>query len=264
MLCVISPAKRLNETPRALDQGPELSQPAFAAEAWKLVQAARALSVADLRGLMGLSEPLAALNHARFADYRRSPAPARTFPAIHCFAGDTYAGLEAATMGPDALRWADGHLRILSGLYGLLKPMDAIQPYRLEMGSRLKNPRGADLYAFWGDRIAKALNAQGTAVDCKVLVTCASIEYFTAAQRKALKLRVISPVFLEEKGGEAKIVSFFAKKARGAMARYLCDHHLTNPADLRGFDAGGYAYRADLSDEDRPVFSRAALQEAAA
>ena len=262
MLCVISPAKRLNETPSA--DGAELTQPAFAAEAWKLVQAARDLSVADLRKLMGLSEPLAALNHARFAAYRRSPAPAKTFPAVHCFAGDTYAGLEAATMGPDAMRWAEGHLRILSGLYGLLRPMDAIQPYRLEMGSRLQNQRGSDLYAFWGDRIAKALTAQGASVGSQILVNCASIEYFTAAQHKALKLRVISPVFLEEKAGEAKIVSFFAKKARGAMARYLCDHHLTDPADLRGFDVGGYAFRPDLSDEDRPVFSRAAVQDVAA
>ena len=264
MLCVISPAKRLNETPRAVGQDPEMTQPDLAAEAWKLVQSARDLSVADLRKLMGLSEPLAALNHARFAAYRRSPAPDLTFPAIHCFAGDTYAGLEAATMGQDAMRWAEGHLRILSGLYGLLRPMDAIQPYRLEMGSRLENARGPDLYAFWGDRVAKALNAQGDAVGSEVLVNCASIEYFTAAQRKAQKLRVISPVFLEEKGGEAKIVSFFAKKARGAMARYLCDHHLTDPADLRGFDAGGYAFRPDLSGEDRPVFSRAAAQDAAA
>ena len=264
MLCVISPAKRLNETPRSVGQDPEVTQPAFATEAWKLVQSARDLSVADLRKLMGLSEPLAVLNHARFAAYRRSPAPAMTFPAVHCFAGDTYVGLEAASMGPDAMRWAEGHLRILSGLYGLLKPMDAIQPYRLEMGSRLENLRGADLYAFWGDRVAKALNAQGAAVGCQILVNCASIEYFTVAQRKALKLRVISPVFLEEKAGEAKIVSFFAKRARGAMARYLCDHHLTDPADLRGFDLGGYAFRPDLSGEDRPVFSRTAVQDAAA
>lgn len=264
MLCVISPAKRLNETPREVDQGPALTEPAFAVDAWQLAKAARALSVADLRTLMGLSEPLATLNHARFAAYRRNPAPAMSFPAIHCFAGDTYAGLEASNMGADALRWADGHLRILSGLYGLLKPMDAIQPYRLEMGSRLANPRGADLYAFWGDRIAKALNNQAAAVGTQVLVNCASVEYFIAAQRKPLKLKVITPVFLEEKNDEAKIVSFFAKKARGAMARYLCDHHLTDPADLRGFDAGGYAWRADLSTPDRPVFSRAALQQDAA
>ncbi|MFZ1470341.1 MAG: peroxide stress protein YaaA [Paracoccaceae bacterium] len=264
MLCVISPAKRLNETPRVLEDGQDLTQPTFAGEAWQLVQAARALSVSDLRGLMRLSEQLAQLNHNRFAAYRRSPAPAVTFPAIHCFAGDTYAGLEAATMGPDALRWADGHLRILSGLYGLLKPMDAIQPYRLEMGSRLANPRGADLYAFWGDRIAKALNAQGAAVGAQFLLNCASIEYFTAAQRKTLKLQVISPIFLEEKAEEAKIISFFAKKARGAMARYLCENHLTDPTDLQGFDAGGYAYRPDLSAPDRPVFSRTAVQDLAA
>ncbi|MGB4827433.1 MAG: peroxide stress protein YaaA [Paracoccaceae bacterium] len=259
MLCVISPAKRLDEKPRDLSDGVALTAPKFASDAWKLVQAARGLSVEDLRKLMGLSEPLARLNRGRYAAFRRSPVASAVFPAVHCFAGDTYAGLEAATMGADARRWADGNLRILSGLYGLLRPMDAIQPYRMEMGSRLANSRGADLYAFWGDRIAWALNAQGAAVDTRVLVNCASVEYFAAAQRKALKLRVITPVFLEQKGEKAKIVSFFAKKARGAMARFICDHHLTDPADLRGFALGGYAFRSDLSDVSRMVFLRAAV-----
>ncbi|MEZ5798197.1 MAG: peroxide stress protein YaaA [Paracoccaceae bacterium] len=260
MLCVISPAKRLDESPRALPEGQALTRPDFLAETWKLVQAARGQSVEDLRRLMDLSEPLARLNRDRFAAFRRSPAA--PFAAVQCFAGDTYAGLEVATMETDARHWAEGHLRILSGLYGLLRPWDAIQPHRLEMGTRLENPRGADLYAFWGDRVARALNRQAAAMGTGVLVNCASVEYFTVARRKALKLQVITPVFLEEKAGEAKVVSFFAKRARGAMARWLCDHHLTDPADLQGFAIGGYAYRADLSAADRPVFSRA-LQEAA-
>jgi cytoplasmic iron level regulating protein YaaA (DUF328/UPF0246 family) len=264
MLCVVSPAKRLDEKPRALPDGVDLTDPDFLAETWRLVQAARERSVQDLRDLMHLSEPLARLNHARFAAFRRSPAPGQAMAAVQCFAGDTYAGLQAETMDPDARRWAMGHLRILSGLYGLLRPWDAIQPHRLEMGTRLENPRGADLYAFWGDRVAKALVQQAAKVGTDVLVNCASVEYFTVAQRRALKLRVVTPVFLEERGGEAKVVSFWAKKARGAMARFLCDHHLTDPADLRGFATGGYAFRPDLSDPDRPVFTRSEPAEDAA
>ena len=132
------------------------------------------------------------------------------------------------------------------------------------MGSRLANPKGADLYAFWGDKVAKALNVLGTEQGSDTLINCASIEYFTVAQRKALKLRVITPVFLEERDGSAKIVSFWAKKARGAMARYLCENALTDPADLRGFDLGGYAHRSDLGDGDRMVFTRAEPDQKAA
>lgn len=264
MLCVVSPAKRLDEKPKALPEGVALTQPEFPEDTWALVQAARALSVADLRALMHLSEPLARLNRDRFAAFQRTPAPSQAIAAVQCFAGDTYAGLEAATMEPDARRWAAGHLRILSGLYGLLRPWDAIQPHRLEMGTRMANPRGADLYAFWGDRVARALVRQAEAMGTDTLVNCASVEYFTVTRHKALTLRVITPVFLEERGGEAKVVSFWAKKARGAMARFCCDHHLTNPADLRGFATGGYAWRADLSAEDRMVFSRAEPAEDAA
>lgn len=264
MLCVISPAKKLDETVRDLPQGAPLTQPMFPAATWELVRAARALSAEDLSRLMGISPALARLNADRFAAFRKDPEPARLSPALMCFAGDTYVGLEARSMGADALRWADGHLRILSGLYGLLRPADGIQPYRLEMGSRLATARGADLYAFWGDRIARALNDAAGAAGTGTLVNCASVEYFTAAQRKALKLRVVTPVFLDEKAGEARIVSFWAKRARGAMARFLCDNHLTDPGDLRGFSTGGYAFRADLSDDDRMVFHRAEPDTAAA
>ena len=262
MLCVVSPAKKLNEKPQALPEGAELTRPDFLTETRRLVQLARALSVQDLRDLMDLSEPLARLNRDRFAAYRQRPA--QLMAAIQCFAGDTYVGLDAATMGPDARTWAAGHLRILSGLYGLLRPWDGIQPHRLEMGTRLANPRGADLYAFWGDRVAKALNRQAAEVGTDILVNCASIEYFTVAQRKALKLRVITPVFLEERGNEAKVISFWAKKARGSMARFLCDNHLSNPAELRGFATGGYVFRADLSADDRMVFTRTEPQADAA
>lgn len=259
MLTVISPAKRLNEVPHvvALDA----TEPQFAGDAARLAKIARGLSVAELCGLMDISPALGSLNHDRFRAFRGTKPG---LPAAFLFDGDTYAGLEARRMEPDTLQWAQGHLRILSGLYGLLRPMDAIQPYRLEMGSRLANPKGADLYAYWGARIARALNTQAVTVKARALVNCASTEYFGAVDLKALKLPVITPVFLEDRNGEAKIVSFWAKKARGAMARFIATHHLTNPADLRGFDLGGYAYRADLSDTARLVFLRPAQDQVAA
>jgi cytoplasmic iron level regulating protein YaaA (DUF328/UPF0246 family) len=262
MLTVISPAKKLDETLRARPKGLVLTEPEFAGQAWELAKLARDLSVEDLRRLMDLSEPLARLNRDRFAAFQRRPGPDRVFAAMHCFAGDTYQGLEARTMSADAQHRAAGHLRILSGLYGLLRPMDAIQPYRLEMGSRLSNPKGSDLYGFWGDRVAKALNRAAEAAGTGVLLNCASVEYFTAADRKALKLQVVAPVFLDGEGEGAKVVSFWAKRARGAMARFVMDHHLTNPADLRGFTTGGYAWVADRSTPERPVFLRQAAAAA--
>jgi uncharacterized protein len=264
MLTVISPAKRLNEASLALPVGLDATEPAFGAEAAKLARIARALSVDDLRGLMAISEPLAKLNRDRFAAFKAKPAPDAVKPAAFCFDGDTYAGLEAKTLDPDTLRWSQDHLRILSGLYGLLRPLDLIQPYRLEMGSKLTNPKGGDLYAFWGKKIAKTLNEQAQTVGTTILINCASNEYFHAVDRKALKLRVITPTFLEVKGAEAKIVSFFAKKARGAMARFIAEGRLTDPADLAAFTTGGYALDADRSTPDNPVFQREALAEAAA
>jgi len=251
MLTVISPAKRLNEAPYPSDFTPTV--PDFAADALRLAKVARRLSVDDLCKLMDISPALGQLNHARFKAFN-ADAPGQ--PAAFTFDGDTYAGLEARRMEPDTLLWAQGHLRILSGLYGLLRPLDSIQPYRLEMGSKLENPKGADLYAYWGSKIAKVLNALAAEQGAKVLINCASAEYFGAVDLKALKLPVVTPVFLEERNGEAKVVSFWAKKARGAMARYISQHHLTDPADLHGFDLGGYTYRPAQSDAARLVFSR--------
>lgn len=261
MLTVISPAKRMNEKPHALPAGFSLSQPEFAKEAAALAKLARGLSAEDLCALMDISPKLGALNRDRFASF---DPKASGQPAAFLFDGDTYAGLEARTMDPDALRWAQGHLRILSGLYGLLRPLDGIQPYRLEMGIRLANPRGADLYGWWGQRPARALKALAEEMGARALVNCASTEYFGAVDVKALGLPVITPVFLEEKAGEAKIVSFWAKKARGAMARFIAENHLTDPDDLRGFGMGGYTFRADRSSAERLVFSRAAPEAVAA
>lgn len=261
MLTVISPAKRLNEVPQALPAGFEVTRPEFASDAARLARVARGLTAHDLCKLMDISPKLGALNHDRFAAF---DAKALGDPAAYLFDGDTYAGLEARKMAPDALHWAQGHLRILSGLYGLLRPLDGIQPYRLEMGARLANPKGADLYQWWGTKPAKALKALAAEVGAKALVNCASTEYFGAVDVKALGLPVVTPVFLEEKAGEAKIVSFWAKKARGAMARFIAEHHLTNPADLRDFATGGYVYQAAQSDAARLVFTRAAVEAEAA
>jgi cytoplasmic iron level regulating protein YaaA (DUF328/UPF0246 family) len=248
MLTVISPAKSLDATPVDLPA----SEPRLLSDTAQLVTRARRLGIKDLRGLMSISEDLARLNRDRFRDWDDAPAK----PAIRLFDGDTYAGLDAASLSEDALRHAQDNLRILSGLYGLLRPLDAIRPYRLEMGTRLNTRRGRDLYAFWGDRIAESLNADAGAAGTDLLLNCASKEYFRAADRPALRLRVITPTFLEDRPGGPKLVSFAAKRARGAMARFVAEHRIADPADLRGFDTGGYAWQD--SPEDAPVFLRSA------
>lgn len=253
MLTVISPAKRLDDK-ATLPVGQAATQPVFLAEADVLAEVAKKLTAVKLRKLMDISEPLAKLNVDRFKSF----AEAETHPAALFFAGDTYAGLEAKTLDPDALRWAQDHLRILSGLYGVLRPLDSIKAYRLEMGSKLKNPAGADLYAFWRGQVAGALNAQAAETGAKALVNCASIEYFGAVDTAALTIPVITPTFLEDKNGEAKIVSFYAKKARGAMARFIAENRLTDPDSLQGFDAGGYVFDVARSAPMAPVFIRSA------
>lgn len=252
MLITISPAKKLDFTPVALPP----TTPAFLADTAVLAETARGLSVADLRKLMHLSADLAQLNFDRFQSWQDSPAPEVTKPAVLSFAGDTYVGLDAKTLSEDDLRWAQDHLRILSGIYGVLRPQDAIQPYRLEMGSRLANPRGKNLYEFWGDRLALHLNAEAAKIGTDLLVNCASEEYFTAANRKALSLRVITPTFLEEKEGKRSIVSFYAKRARGAMARFIIENRLTEAKDLQDFTTGGYRFEAESSTPEKPVFLR--------
>jgi len=251
MLVVVSPAKKMDMEPV---DGVGATRPAFQAEADELAEVAQGLSVSDLQKLMKISENLARLNHDRFNDFGEMEEK----PAALAFAGDTYQGLEATSLDPDEMSWAQDHFRILSGLYGVLRPLDAIQPYRLEMGSRLKTEKGRTLYDYWGDKIARALNDQADTVKADVLVNCASQEYFGAVDTDALKLRVITPVFMEDKPGGPKIVSFHAKRARGAMARYIIQHRLTDPAALTEFDTGGYHYEADLSEPDKPVFVRPA------
>ncbi|QTN37263.1 peroxide stress protein YaaA [Cognatishimia activa] len=252
MLVVTSPAKRLDWDPVDVD----LTQPDLQDEAVKLVKTARNLTLGNLQKLMDLSPDLARLNRDRFKTFEAEPAQDLTRPAVFAFAGDTYIGLEAKTLDEDEITWAQDHLRILSGLYGLLRPLDAIQPYRLEMGSRLSTRRGKNLYEFWRDTISKKLNAQAEAVETDTLVNCASQEYFGAVDPKALKLRVITPVFMELKGGKPKIVSFFAKKARGSMARFMIQNRLTDAEAIKDFDLGGYKFEPDMSEGDKWVFLR--------
>jgi len=252
MLVVISPAKRLDWVERDADA----TRPLFQDDAVRLARTARNLTLGDLQKLMHISPDLARLARDRFRDFVDAPDADMTRPAALAFAGDTYLGLEAASLDPEELEWAQDHLRILSGLYGMLRPLDAIQPYRLEMGSRLKTRRGKSLYEYWRDQLAKALNAQGEQVGTSVLVNCASQEYFTAVAPKALKLKVVTPVFMEDKGNAPKIVSFFAKRARGAMARFIIQNRLSDPEALTEFDTGGYVFNPDLSEPDRPVFLR--------
>ncbi|PRY21228.1 hypothetical protein CLV78_110102 [Aliiruegeria haliotis] len=253
MLVVISPAKRLDwsETGDLPTTQPDLLE-----EANRLAVTARRLSGPKLQALMGISADLAKLNRQRFAAFAETPDPPVTRPAAFAFAGDTYAGLEARTLDAEELAYAQRHLRILSGLYGVLRPLDDIQAYRLEMGSRLKTRRGATLYDFWGDRLSKSLNETAEEVGTRTLVNCASQEYFGAVDQRALKLRVITPTFLEDRPGGPKIVSFWAKKARGAMARFVVQNRVSDPDGLRDFTAGGYAWDASRSEPDRPVFLR--------
>ena len=254
MLVVISPAKRLDWSEREVN----MTEPVFQDDANRLSKSARNLTLGNLKALMDLSDDLAKLNRDRFRDFEDQPHQDNLRPAALAFAGDTYQGLEASTLDADEMRWAQDHLRILSGLYGILRPLDGIQAYRLEMGSRLKTRRGGNLYDYWRDQIAKELKAQAADLNTDTLVNCASQEYFGAVPPKPLGLRIVTPAFMEDKGdGKGpKIVSFFAKKARGSMARYIIQRRLTDAAGLLDFDLGGYVYREDLSELNKPVFVR--------
>ncbi|MEM6938974.1 MAG: peroxide stress protein YaaA [Pseudomonadota bacterium] len=254
MLVVISPAKRLDWDARDVTA----TQPAFQTDAVRLAKTARNLTLGNLKALMDLSDDLARLNRDRFKAFSETPEDETTRPAAFAFAGDTYQGLQAASLSEEELTWAQAHLRILSGLYGVLRPLDAIQPYRLEMGSKLKTRRGTTLYDYWRDGLSKVLNAQAVHLGTDTLINCASQEYFGAVALKALKLNVITPQFLEDKsdGKGPKMVSFFAKKARGSMARFIIQNRLKNPTSILDFDTGGYAYDAARSSPEKPVFVR--------
>ena len=253
MLIVLSPAKRLDFT--EVDPAIPATERRFVEDTASLTRTARRQTQADLRRLMSLSADLAKLNQERF----RALEPAATdkgLQAALAFAGDVYQGLEARSMDAPALAWTQDHVRILSGLYGLLRPLDRIQPYRLEMGTRLKTRRGSNLYDFWGDRLSKQLNADAEGHADPTLVNLASQEYFGAVDAKALKLPIVTPHFREQKDGESRIISFFAKKARGGMARFAADERLEKAEDLKAFDRDGYRFDKAASTETDWIFIR--------
>ena len=252
MLIVLSPAKRLDFT--EADSALPASERRFREDTASLARTARARTVAELRGLMSISDDLARLNRERFQAFDADSTEG--VQAAFAFAGDVYEGLKARELDADGLAFAQAHIRILSGLYGLLRPLDRIQPYRLEMGTRLKTRRGSSLYDFWGDRISKCLNAEAEGMPDPTLVNLASQEYFGAVDAKALKLRVVTPQFREAKDGESRIISFFAKKARGAMARFAIDERIGRAEDLKAFDRDGYRFDKAASSASEWIFIR--------
>ncbi|WP_163560630.1 peroxide stress protein YaaA [Halomonas sp. NO4] len=255
MLSVISPAKSLDfETPPTTAH---YTQPDFLDRSQTLVDILRDYSPQRLSELMGISDKLAGLNAARFAEWQPPFTPDNAKPAVQAFQGDVYQGLAADTFNEADNAFAQEHLRILSGLYGLLRPLDLIQPYRLEMGTKLENPAGKDLYAFWKPRLTEALSEAAAASGSPVLVNLASNEYFKAIDPKRLEARVVTPVFKDEKNGKLKIISFYAKKARGLMAAWMIRQRLDDPEGLKEFDVAGYRFNATLSEGDTLVFTRA-------
>lgn len=259
MLYLLSPAKRLDyETPVPAALARRASDPRFGDRAAELIALLRARTPAQVASLMKLSDALALLNVGRYAAWQPVADDTNSKPALLAFAGDVYEGLQARTLKAADFDWAQRHLVILSGLYGVLRPLDRLQPYRLEMGTALPNAQGKDLYAFWGDRIATALDEQLAAArgGRAVVVNLASVEYARAALRPALQARVVECVFEDWRDGRYRVMGFFAKRARGLMARWAIEQRVDTPARLPQFEAQGYAFDARASAPDRLVFRR--------
>jgi cytoplasmic iron level regulating protein YaaA (DUF328/UPF0246 family) len=254
MLTVISPAKTLDFDSPSITS--TVTQPQFLTRAAELVEDARVLEIEAIQKLMGVSENIAQLNYQRFQDWHTPFSLQNARQALLAFKGDVYIGLKAESLHESHLQFAQQYLRILSGLYGLLRPLDLMQPYRLEMGLPFANRGGKNLYEFWGDTITATINTQLRESNSAVLVNLASQEYFRAVHTRALQAEVITPVFKERKDGQYKVVSFFAKKARGQMARYIIDHELTEPEGMKHFRVSGYRYNKTLSSEHEWVFTR--------
>jgi len=252
MKFLISPAKTLDLTSKQPTS--QYSIPIFLNESQSLIETIRPYTPADIANLMKLSDKLSTLNVERYQEWQQEHTASNSKQAIFTFMGDVYTGLDAYTLNETDIHYAQSNLRMLSGLYGLLKPLDLIQAYRLEMGIKLKNPKGDNLYHFWKDIIAEQLNQELT--DDELLVNLASNEYFKSVDLKTLKSKVISPVFLDEKNGKYKVISFYAKKARGLMARYLIESRSMNYSDLIKFNYSGYQYDEKQSTESAPVFIR--------
>ncbi|HRH29809.1 MAG TPA: peroxide stress protein YaaA [Aquabacterium sp.] len=254
MLMLLSPAKSLDyETPPVTDRH---TLPQFVDESAALIEVLKPLTPAQIASLMDLSDALSQLNVARYAAWSPKFTGRNSKQAVLAFNGDVYEGLDANSLSTEQLDWAQSHLAILSGLYGILRPLDWMQPYRLEMGTRLANPRGKDLYGWWGDTLAEHLNQVLAKQGDDLIINLASQEYFKAVKRKALKARVVDCVFEDHKAGVYKVISFHAKRARGLMARHIIVNRITTVDGVRGFDAEGYGWVADASGPDRLVFRR--------
>ena len=255
MLIVLSPAKSLDYKTPVKVKAPTV--PEFVSESAKLIADLKKLAPQEVAKLMGLSDQLAVLNVGRYRDWSKKFTQANSKPAIYAFDGDVYDGFDVKSLDAKTVAYAQDHIRILSGLYGALRPLDLMQAYRLEMGTTFKNARGKDLYAFWGNRVTDSLKKVLEKEKKPVLLNLASEEYFKVLQPKELGCPVIAPVFQDAKDGKFKIISFFAKRARGLMARYVVENRISDPADLRGFNLDGYRYYAADSKADKPIFRRA-------
>lgn len=254
MLLVVSPAKNLDyDSPLATEQ---FSQPELLEHSKILIEQCKKLTPADISSLMGVSDKLAGLNAARFGEWSTPFTPENSRQAILAFNGDVYTGLDAKTFSEENFAFAQQHMRILSGLYGLLKPLDLMQAYRLEMGKKLDNERGTNLYQFWGDIITEHLNSAIEQQGDSVLINLASNEYFKSVKKKSLNAEVITPAFKDWKNGQYKMISFFAKKARGLMARYIIENQITELEELKAFNVAGYEYSTELSKGNDWVFTR--------
>ena len=254
MILVISPAK-------TLDYDSELpvkknSMPSFLEDSSLLIKDLRKKKPEDIKGLMKLSDKLADLNIQRYKEWNTPFNEENARPSMFAFKGDVYVGLDAYSFDDEDIDFAQDHLRILSGLYGVLKPLDLMQPYRLEMGTKLENKRGKNLYEFWGSKISESLNSELSSMKSNVLVNLASNEYYSAVKKDALKAEVITPQFLDCKNGNFKMISFYAKKARGMMCSWIIKNKIDNPDDLVKFDVAGYRLCQERSKPMNPVFIR--------
>ncbi|MFH2128772.1 MAG: peroxide stress protein YaaA [bacterium] len=254
MIVLLSPAKTLNENPQDYPFKPTI--PDFLDDAQVLVNKLQKLSLKGLERLMSINRKIAETNRERFQDWEQPFTPENAKPAAYLFRGEVYIGLDATTLTADDLAFAQDHLRILSGLYGLLRPMDLMRPYRLEMGTVLKTGRKKNLYEFWGNRLADTLAENMASHQSKVIINLASEEYFRSLQPKTLEIPVITPTFKEEREGGLKSIQVYAKRARGLMARYIMDHRLEAPEGMTSFNRDGYRFSRQDSDSETWVFVR--------
>lgn len=254
MLIVISPAKTLDyDTPTTTSRH---TTPQYLAEATQLIERSRKFSIEDISSLMAVSKKIAELNHQRFAEWHTPFTEENAKQAILAFKGDVYTGLDAGTLSKKELTFAQQHLRILSGLYGLLRPLDLMQAYRLEMGRKINTDKGKNLYEFWGDTITTGLNQQLTSMKSKHLINLASNEYFKSVKTKMLAAEIITPIFKDYKNGDYKIMGVYAKKARGTLSRFIIQNQLNDVEHIKEFKQDGYSFNQQMTEGTNWVFTR--------